>query len=71
MEIVWIRLERCIQAPSLSHIGDINAKELITVHCKVFKLVTGMSTGNRTGNSQSETRCVTRTSTKTLGRKPL
>ena len=37
---MWIRLERCIQAPSLSHMGDDIATELITFNSKKFKLVT-------------------------------
>ena len=40
---MWKRLERCIQAPFLSHMGDNNATELLTVNSKMFNLVTERS----------------------------
>ena len=43
IEIVWRTIERCIQAPSLSHMGDINATELMTLNIKMFNQVTKRS----------------------------
>ena len=40
---MWIRLERCIQSAALSHLGDINAIEMMTVNSKMFNLVTERS----------------------------